>query len=568
MSRNLNRRQLVGGATAATLASAPFGPQVARAQETGTPESEPESEGTGVEQSPSPAAEPPPLPTIPPELTERETNWAMQGQNLAHHRVARGSGISSETVGTLGLAWSVPIQNVAAYGSMVACPIVVGTTIYLQDAMSNVFAFDLETGEEHWSLIYDQHVPSGGPNGVAVAYGMVYFGVGGYGDVVAVNAETGAEVWTVNIGGPRREGIDMAPAVYDGVVYFSTIPGNPEGFYQGGQRGVLHALSATTGEVLWYFDTTTDNLWGNPVVNSGGGLWHPPSFDENGMLYAGTGNAGPFPGTEEFPNATSRPGDNDYCNSLISIDPATGGLRWYINVKPFDLFDLDNQLSPILTTATIGGEERNIVISSGKHGYVLAADRDTGEELWRTTVGKLQNNELTELPLDPDEAVEVFPGQVGGVETPMAYADGVVYVPVVNFPTWYYGAGLDEARADWMSNTGELTAIDVATGEVVWNAEIAAALFAGAAVVNDLIFTGGLDGVVRAFSTADGSQVWSAQTASGLNAPFAISGDYLLVPSGGFFIPSMDTLDPMAERVPAFHAYKLGAAEAEATPAG
>jgi outer membrane protein assembly factor BamB len=429
--------------------------------------------------------------------------------------------------------------------------------------MSNVFAFDLETGEERWSLIYDQHVPSGGPNGVAVAYGMAFFGIGGYGDVVAVDAETGAEIWRANIGGPRHEGIDMAPAVYDGVVYFSTIPGNPEGFYQGGQRGVLHALNAATGEVLWYFDTTTDNLWGNPVVNSGGGLWHPPSFDENGMLYAGIGNAGPFPGTEEYPSGTSRPGDNDYTNSIIALDPATGGLRWYINVKPFDLFDLDNQLSPILTTATIDGAERNIVITSGKHGIVLAADRDTGEELWRTPVGTHQNDDLQELPLD--EAIEVFPGQVGGVETPMAYANGVVYVPVVNFPTWYFGDGLDELRADWMSNTGELTAIDVATGEIMWNAEIAAALFAGAAVVNDLVFTGGLDGVVRAFSVADGSQVWTTQVAAGLNAPLAISGDYLLVPSGGFFIPSMDTIDPMQERKPAFHVFKLGAIEATPT---
>jgi glucose dehydrogenase len=554
MSRHLNRRQFVGGASAAVAAGV-FVPAAVLAQEPATPE--PDVEGSGVEQDASPAAEPPALPTIPPELIEPETNWAMQGQNLAHTREAPGSAISSETVSTLGVAWSVPIDNVAPYGSLVATPIVVGDTVFLQDAMSNVFAFELATGNERWSLVYDQHVPSGGPNGVAVAYGMVYFAVGGYGDVFAVDAETGDQIWTINIGGPRREGIDMAPAVHDGIVYFSTVPGNPEGFYQGGQRGVLHALSATTGEVLWYFDTTTDNLWGNPVVNSGGGLWHPPAFDENGMLYAGTGNAGPFPGTEEYPSATSRPGDNDYTNSLISIDPTTGRLRWYINVKPHDLFDLDNQLSPILTTATIGGAERNIVISSGKHGLVLAADRDTGEEFWRTPVGKHQNNDLQELPLD--ESVEVYPGTVGGVETPMAYANGVVFAPVVNFPTWYTGAYLDAAKMDMTQNTGELVAIDVATGEVLWASEVPSALFAGAAIANDLVFTGGLDGVVRAYSTADGSLVWSAQTAAGLNAPFAISGDFLLVPSGGFFIPTVDTIDPMQERKPAFHAFRLGA---------
>src|SRR5699024_2933545 len=141
-------------------------------------------------------------------------------------------------------------------------------------------------------------------------------------------------------------------------------------------------------------DTTKDNLWGNARANSGGGLWHPPAFDDEGNIYVGTGNPGPFPGNEQYPAGSSRPGDNDYTNSIIRINPETAGVDWYINVKPEDRFVLDNQLSPIVADV----EDEPMVFTSGKHGYVVGLNRDTGEELWRTAVGEHENDDLTELP--------------------------------------------------------------------------------------------------------------------------------------------------------------------------
>src|SRR5690606_34223728 len=100
----------------------------------------------------------------------------------------------------------------------------------------------------------------------------------------------------------------MAPLVHDGLVYISTIPGSQEGFYLPGQRGIFYAIDAESGTVLWYWETTVENLWGNPRVNSGGGLWHPPSVDERGSIYLAVANAAPYPGTKEWPNGSSRPG--------------------------------------------------------------------------------------------------------------------------------------------------------------------------------------------------------------------------------------------------------------------
>ena len=74
----------------------------------------------------------------------------------------------------------------------------------------------------------------------------------------------------------------MAPGVNGDLVYVSTVPGNPDGFYTGDGQGIVHALNAETGEKVWQFETVPAELWGNKKINSGGGLWHPPSFDDQG----------------------------------------------------------------------------------------------------------------------------------------------------------------------------------------------------------------------------------------------------------------------------------------------
>ena len=90
----------------------------------------------------------------------------------------------------------------------------------------------------------------------------------------------------------------MAPGYHNGIVYVSTVPGNNEKFYGAGGVGILWALEASTGKKLWHFDTAPESLWGHESVNSGGGLWYSPAFDNEGNMYVGTANPAPFPGTE------------------------------------------------------------------------------------------------------------------------------------------------------------------------------------------------------------------------------------------------------------------------------
>lgn len=545
----LSRRHLIGSATAAGLALSAGGlgsgyrvyAQDAQADDSATPVA---------------------LGEAVPEEFNTETNWPAENYDVSATRDVRGTNISSGTVADLGTAWTYEVTSGGAFGALTANPSIVGNTIFIQDASANVYALNKETGEELWVNRYDDVVPSGGPNGVAAAYGFLFTTIGGIGDVVALRQETGEEVWRTNIRGPLNEGITVFPAVHNNIVWVSTIPGSSETFYAGGQRGVIHALDAASGQVLWYFDTTTDNLWGNPTVNSGGGFWHPPSFDEDGKAYVPIANPAPYPGAEGWPWASSRPGDNLYTDSILKMDPLTATLDWYYQVLPHDVFDLDNQLTPIL--AEVDG--RNVVFTSGKHGIVVCLDRESGEVVWRTEVGTHQNYERTEF--EEDESVEVAPGTLGGVETQFAYSveHNLLVCPVVELPSTYISTGFDpNVPFNAVGGTGLLIALNPSDGSVVWETGLATPPYAAATICNDVVFSAGLDGVILGFNIMDGTEVFRYQATAGIIAQAAVSGDYIYFPAGGPLIPSSASADPAPEPKVQVIALMLGG-EVQASP--
>ncbi|MEZ4500846.1 MAG: PQQ-binding-like beta-propeller repeat protein [Thermomicrobiales bacterium] len=326
------------------------------------------------------------LPVIPPEVTVGEGDWPVAQGDLAGTRQAINSPINSGNLDQLDVAWTFDLQAAGFFGTVTANPIVVGDTVFIQDMQSNIFAINRWDGSLRWETKFG--VGSIGPNGVAVGYGMVYAGLSDTGEVVALNADTGEEIWRQRIGSPPGEGIDMAPSVYNGMVYISTVPGTGVGptFYQDGDRGVLYVLDAQTGEVAWWFDTTNDGF-GVPKLAGGGGLWYPPSFDDEGNIYFGVGNPSPWPMTEACPNGACRPGDNAYTSSMVSLDAYSGAVRWFYQDRPHDLLDLDLQNTPVLISVTIDGADTLVAVGSGKTGNVVAVNADTGDVLWKTPVG-------------------------------------------------------------------------------------------------------------------------------------------------------------------------------------
>src|SRR4029079_2694784 len=136
------------------------------------------------------APSPEPLPRVPPESEQLSGNWAVPQGDLSATRAAVDSSISADTIGDLQLAWTFDIEAPGFFGSMTSQPIVRGDTIYIQDMRSNVFALDRDTGAVRWEAPFD--IGSIGPNGVAVAYDMVYAGLSDTGEVVALNIDDGS----------------------------------------------------------------------------------------------------------------------------------------------------------------------------------------------------------------------------------------------------------------------------------------------------------------------------------------------------------------------------------------
>ena len=386
------------------------------------------------------------------------------------------------------------------------------------------------TGRLRWKRMFNQ--PNVGPNGVSYGWGRLYGATTT--DAFALDPRTGKVAWSRRIVRNEHEGIEIAPQLYDRTVLFSTVPSNVTGSYRPGALGVVWALDAATGEPRWRFDTVKGGaaLWGKPEINGGGGLWYPPAVDERGRVFLAVGNPAPFPGTKAYPNGTSRPGPNLYTNSLVALDGRTGKLLWYRQAVPHDLRDYDLAISPILTRLSIDGADTSIVITAGKMGKVYAYRAADGRPLWMVPVGKHQNDTG---PL-PNDYVPVYPGNLGGVETPMALAGTQVFVPWVDLATQTSATssnGTDPLR----EGRGGFAALDAATGAVQWQHRLPSMVFGAATVANDVVFTSTYDGTIYAFATATGKRLWKTRARAGIISFPAIAGDTLLVGAAapGFF---------------------------------
>jgi outer membrane protein assembly factor BamB/plastocyanin len=477
--------------------------------------------------------------SAPPEVTQYASDWPLPNRDYSQTRATNDSSINSTNVNNLGVAWSFAIPGIGAYGGGTSNPIIMGNTVFFQDGKANVFALDLQTGAVKWQKLYNTDKVEG-PNGPAVGYGKVFVAKDLY-TMAALDMNTGQELWSNRLSNVATTGIDIQPSVYDGLVYVSTVPGTGDIFYAPGGMGVIYALDEKTGEIKWQFNTVyPDDLWGHPEVNSGGGAWYSPAVDINtGMTFWGIGNPAPFPGTQDWPNGSSRPGPNLYTDSMVVLNHENGKLEWFTQVLPHDLLDHDFQISPILTTVSVsGGEPQEIVIGAGKMGNVYAFNRKTGTILWMTAVG--EHNQTKELDVLPPGTTTVLPGILGGVETPMALGDnGVLYVPVVDLPSDWTPTTFDASTVDFSKGKGELVAIDVNTGNILWHKLFGSLNVGAATVVNDLVFTATYDGMIYAFNRDTGEQVWSYQAPAGINGWPAVTGDTIVWPVGVGGTPSL-----------------------------
>jgi alcohol dehydrogenase (cytochrome c) len=459
--------------------------------------------------------------------------WPLPGADLQNTRNVPGP-IKSSNVATLKKAWSLPIRATGTFGTYATTPIVVGGTVYTQDINSNVYSINFQTGKVNWFKKYNS--PSVGPNGVNVVGGVVY---GATGDsAFALQASTGEQLWTKKLTRNKTEGIDMAPGVNNGTVYVSTVPGNSKGFYVGNGQAILWALNAKTGATKWKWEEVPKNLWSDKFtnVNSGGGQWDPPSFDANGDLYVAVSNPAPFPGTKAAPYGSGRPGANLYTDSIVKLNKDTGKLEWHYQLTPHDINDWDLQNSPILTKAN----GKAVVIAAGKAGIVVAVDQATGKMLWKTPVGIHNGHDkdglltLAQAKAKLKPPYKVFPGILGGVESQIASDGTNVYAAVNNLASTYSDLTNKGIKlGDFTKGTGDIVALNQATGKIVWDHKLNQSPYGAASLTNDVLFTTTFDGTLWALSTKTGKVLWSAKLPAGTNTPVAIAGNTVIT-AGSF----------------------------------
>ncbi len=469
--------------------------------------------------------------------------WNGWGPDPSNTRYTTASGISLNQVSKLKLKWAYAFEgDVSAFGA----PTVLGHTLFVGSAGGGVQALSTDTGCVKW--VYQasgpvRSAPVAVPNGNS--HVLVFTDLTGW--AYGIEAESGRQIWKKRPEAHESTRLTGTAAALNGVVFIpaasweETRSSNPE-YRCCTFRGSITALRAKDGTQVWKTYTIREQpkelekapgqigTWGP----SGAGVWGSPTLDaRRGILYVTTGDNFSSPAT-------------DMSDAVLALDVKSGRILWSKQVTPGDVFsgactgrecpgpDFDFGSSLLIEKLPTG---REVLLAGQKSGVVFALDPDRkGEILWQTRVGKGGTN--------------------GGVQWGMASDGQKVYAAVSDLvrkaPT---GTIIQVGLPPDPGQGGGLTALRIANGEKAWYAApqpcgskalCSPAQPAAVTAIPGVVFSGSVDGHLRAFSTEDGRVLWdfdtdrTYQTANGIpgkggsldGAGPVIAGGMLFVNSG------------------------------------
>ncbi len=497
-----------------------------------------------------------------------QDNWRLHGRTYDNQRFSPLTEINASNVKQLK---PVAMIQTGVANAMEATPLEIDGVLFVESAGDVVQAYDAVTGEELWSYTPTLEFSSMccGPQarGVAVAYGKVYVAqVDGH--VVALDAKTGNVVWKT-----AREDIlpqpyhwytfTGAPQVYDGLV----VVGN--GGAEWPTRGFVEALDAQTGKLVWRFNDTAGpddpnfkGAWeGNSWKIGGGSMWDAVAVDpKRDLMMFGVGNPNP----DLY--GDFRKGNNLYTASIVAVHAKTGKVAWYYQQIPHDVWDLDSAAPTVLfDVPDAKGKMVAAAAEASKNGLLYIVSRDTGK-LIRKSDAFVQQSESIIKMIPPDETARVyFPGNHGG-----AMWQPPAYSPLTHY---FYTMGIDEPHiykvktskpwvpgtpevgqqfgnavpteeerkaleSQMIPNSGNLSAIDVASGRIAWQYPSDHLMFGGVlATASNLVFAGEVNGNIMAFDAKSGEKIWSYHMGIGVCTPpitYRVKGiQYLAVGATG-----------------------------------
>ena len=470
-------------------------------------------------------------------------DWLLHTHDYGGTRFSPLQQINATTAAQLAPAC---LFQVGERDSFQSGPIVYNGTMYITTAGSTI-ALDAATCRVKWRHTWQSRETVGFQRnrGVAIKDGRVIRGTpDGY--LVALNAETGAQLWARRIGQPAEgEIFVMAPVLFEDLVLIG--PGLSELNLQ----GWVGAFRAADGTPVWRFNTVPKpgepgfETWTNPkgIPMGGGAVWTSFALDtETGDLHVAVTNPAP-----DLP-VHLRQGTNLYTNSMIVLDARTGRLRWYRQVVPNDSHDWDLTHATPMFDTVVNGATRRIVVTAGKDGVVRALDRDTHDILYATAVTTRENAESPVITT-PTRAC---PGVLGGVEwNGPAHNPGtnMLYVPAVDWCTTftayeqvrfipgkgYMGGRIENDPPD--KAQGWLTALDASSGAVKWKYRSPRPMVAAVTTTaGNVVMTGELTGDFTVFDATDGTVLYRFNTGGPIGGgvvTYAVGGkQYVAVSSG------------------------------------
>jgi len=439
---------------------------------------------------------------------------------------AEQAGLSAEDFNHLELAWTFAFPGVTGMRSQ---PAVVGDTIFLPVAENaKIYAINIQAQPcVQWVYQSETILRSGAAFGEQ-SDGRKIVVTNDYGGAVhVVDASTGELLWKKQLGQFDLSLGTGTPAIHKGVIY---VPVSQNEIMHGAidsyvcclTHGMVVALDANTGKILWETHTMEaakpvrdrgdgQMLWGP----SGAPIWNSPVIDEKrGLLYVGTGEATSAPA---HPNT----------DAILAIDLKDGAIKWSFQATANDIYlagcrrgglncekdtvylDVDFGASLILAQRPDGSE---VVLGGQKSGTLWALNPDDGKVVWQQQIGEGSAG--------------------GGIHWGIAYDGKNVFAPINRaYPN------RDQTGPD----TPGMYAIDVQTGERVWNFEAkpncdgergqrisncASRIgFSGApTAIDGVVVSGSNDGMLRAFDTKTGKlmfefdSVQEYQSVNGISA--------------------------------------------------
>lgn len=362
-----------------------------------------------------------------PAAAAQETpagGWPQFGfdrQNTGYNPEASGPS------GDVGAAWTFDTER-----QVKSTPVVVGDTVYVTGTDSRVYALDAESGTERWSQELGEPIRTT----PTVRERRLYVGDDA-GVVSALETATGRVVWQFETGGAVRS----SPLVVE----------EQELVVVGSRDGRLYGIDIVEGEQAWVFP--------EPAGEDEGEGPDPPPVDTSPALIESEGLVC-------FGSDDTR---------LYALDIETGSIEW--------AFGTDG--SPIRGSPAVG--DGVVYVGGGPvDPRLYAIGATTGNERWREELGE-------------------------SVVTSPATAGGRVYVAVRD------------------GSSSRIEAFE-RTGEPVWSFENGLELTAPV-VADGTVFAGSRDGTL--YAVEEGTQQFAIETPSALEAAPSVAGERLYVGGDG-----------------------------------